>query len=110
MAKWYEWSDKGANEGLKAGEKSDPSGDGVGHVWSRDDGSSGQSQTSRNDDDSVSHWQHDRGTDGRETISGVTYEADGSDTLFAKRVQLSLASQFGGVSNGPCPQLAPRPG
>ena len=77
----WSWSNTGQNDYLSAGEKNNPSGNGVGTHWERTDGTSGQSQTHKAEDGTVSHWQHDRDGKGGETVSGVTYHPDGSTTF-----------------------------
>ena len=77
----FDWNNKDANEGLSAGPKDSPSENGSGVQWSRGDGTSGQSQTHKSDDGTVTHWQHDRDNNGGEEISTTTYHPNGSTTF-----------------------------
>ena len=47
----FDWSNKGNNKGLSAGQKDKSSGDVPGTWWSRNDGSSGQSQSQKEPSD-----------------------------------------------------------
>jgi hypothetical protein len=81
----FNWSNKGNNEGLRAGTKRTPSGDGPGTWWSRtSDGSSGQSQSRKDPDGTVSYWQHDRSAGGRQAITEIKYHPNGDTTITKK--------------------------
>ncbi len=76
----YGWSNIGPNEGLIAGTKRDPSGDGTGQWWSETSGGKegGQDQSKRHPDGSVTYWHHER-TDGHEWVTEIHYDKDGNE-------------------------------
>ncbi len=80
----FDWSNKGNNKGLSAGQKDKSSGDVPGTWWSRNDGSSGQSQSQKEPDGSVTYWQHDRTPAGKDTVTEVRYSSDGNTTITEK--------------------------
>ena len=82
----FDWSGSGNNAGLNAGDKESPSGDGGGTWWSRDDGTSGQSQSSKDaETGNVTYWQHDRSASGSDHVTEVKYDAATGGTQITRK-------------------------